>query len=82
MTPPDTDSYDTCQMLHCERPASGQYTRRMYASSEGEEWPDDVSERPICWRHHWFEELMKAAIATAVFMLIGGIGIGVIFLVF
>lgn len=48
----DDADVDSCQMAGCDRPATGNFTTRMYASIEGEEWPDDVSERPICWYHH------------------------------
>lgn len=59
-----------CQIHGCTRSASGRYTRPMFAASEGEEWPDDVSQRPVCWVHYWLEEGGKAAImgGTAVVM--------------
>lgn len=68
----------TCQMSGCARPASGDYTRRMYSAKNDEEWPDDVSERPICRRHWLFEKLLEHGIAGALFGLFFGTAFGVV----
>ena len=60
-------------MKGCDRGATGNFTRRMYSSDEGENWPDDVSERPICWYHHVLMESVKAGTAAGMFGLIVGV---------
>lgn len=62
-----SEQFDSCQMRSCNRSASGRYTRKMYAEEDGEEWPDDVSERPICWYHNWLLKVVKAGIIGATF---------------
>lgn len=57
-------------MEGCERGATGNFTRRMYSADSGENWPDDVSERPICWYHHVLLESVKAGTAAAMFGLV------------
>jgi hypothetical protein len=66
-------SFDTCQLRGCGRSASGRFTRRMYAAEDDEQYPDDVSDRPVCRYHHWLLISGKAAITGAVFGLIWGI---------
>lgn len=67
------ERFGTCQMRGCGRSASGRYTRSMYSAEDGEEWPEDVSERPICWFHHWLEKSLMAAIAGGMFGLMFGV---------
>jgi hypothetical protein len=68
--------FDSCQCRGCERSASGRYTRPMYAAEDGETWPEDVCPRPVCWRHHYLEELIKSAIIGFTF----GVGVSCMYL--
>lgn len=65
----DDAEVDTCQMGGCDRPATGNFTTTMYAASEGEEWPDDVSERPICWYHHVLDKVVEGGTIGLLFGL-------------
>ena len=58
-----SEQADVCQIRGCHRSATGRYTRRMYDAQAGEEWPDDVCDRPVCWRHWFIEEAVRYGIA-------------------
>lgn len=60
-----------CKMHGCNHPASPRRTRRMYLSHKGEEWPDDVSERPVCNYHFLIDRCMKSKLFAFVPFIIG-----------
>lgn len=69
----DKDYRNECQMNKCERSATGNFTRQMFSSEDGEDWPEDVSKRPICFYHHILLKSIKSGIAAAMFGLIVGL---------
>ena len=48
-----------CKFKGCNRKQYDSKTTPMYLESEGESWPDDVKQRPICFRHWLFQVAME-----------------------
>lgn len=73
MTTENGDAH--CQMKGCTRPQYKSKTAAMYRESQGEEWPDDVQQHPICRRHWALEVALKEGLPL-VFIMAVALAIG------